>query len=144
MTAGKTARKGVIVKKQWQDFLDSKPCWSYNIVPIFVKNLETAKKSGNSADILDAISALNTQGITLHNGNLVYLHDIFDDLIDTMTVAETAEELGCSRANVYRLIKAGRLQTSDKGVTVQSVQEHKKNKVKPGRPFGSFKKGGGD
>ena len=128
------------MKQQWQDFLDSQPIWSYNIVPSIVQQLDNAMQSQDDRATKSAVAALNTQGITLDNGELVYLQDlIFENICnqtDTITVREAAQKLDCSTANIYRLIKAEKLQVNNNAITARSVANYKQTK-KVGRPLGS-------
>ena len=56
----------------------------------------------------------------------------------TLDTNEAAELLGCSKSNIYRLIKEGRLSLLNNAITLESIEHFKKTR-KVGRPLGSFK-----
>ena len=56
----------------------------------------------------------------------------------TVNTNEAAELLDCSKSNVYRLIKEGRLKLLNNAITLESIEHFKKTR-KVGRPLGTFK-----
>lgn len=60
------------MKKQWIEFLESKPLWSYNIVPSLVDALDSACKNNDTKKVNEILDSLATQGIILDKGNLKY------------------------------------------------------------------------